>query len=346
MSLSRPATFPLLKLPFLCFEAVVKSWDIFDIIFFALNSKRTRQVMRNLNIPLIRIEVYLENYKHIMLGNSKKNWVFKNERETRTRFEEQYQDFSEYSLVLQKNAIPLYTRRTNDALKSYTYGNTMNALRMAMEFLNEVFNCSIETVNIYEDNFPLSGNIGVKSTENMCINTRSSQPFGYAQSKKLSLLLENLEVTDTCDFWMRNIERDFYVNPKLLKCRKLVFGARSAVWVTREILMKFEVPQLRFYYCPFSVEDILSFITNWFHSDNKELKYLLIYIQSTQFSLEKFQTEDLNPLPFSGRTRIPPIETYTVFDFSVGLEIVRHDGLVATIYVNNEVFLFHIWHSQ
>ncbi|CAL2031506.1 unnamed protein product [Caenorhabditis brenneri] len=342
MSLSRPATFPLLKLPWLCIECVIRSWDIFDIISFALISKRTRQIVKILKIPLSGIQIFGSDPTRIWLCGFSKVWFF-----SKPSLESSFGHNSGITpLMLRNNSVPLHTSRTNDALTSYTDGNAIYALKLTMQFLNEVFKCSVETVNISKDDFPLSGNIGVKSTENMCINTRSSQPFGYAQSKKLSLLLENLEVTDTCDFWMRNIERDFYVDPKLFKCRKLVFGARSAVWVTREILMKFEVPQLRFYYCPFSVEDILSFITNWFHSDNKKLEYLLIYIQYTQISLENFQTKELNPVPFTERTHIPPIETYTNIDFSVGLEIVRNDGLEATIFVNNGVFLFHIWHSQ
>ena len=173
-----------------------------------------------------------------------------------------------------------------------------------MEFLNEVFKCSVETVNINEGNFPESGDIGVKSTVNMNIN-QSTQPFGYAQSQKLNLLLENLEVTGACVFWMRNTKRDFYVDPKLFKCRKLVFGTRSAAWVTREILLQFEIPQLKFFDCSFSVEDILSFVTHWFHSDNKQLKYLYIVFRRRQVSLNEFQTKELDLVPFNGRNRVP-----------------------------------------
>ncbi|CAL2031482.1 unnamed protein product [Caenorhabditis brenneri] len=338
MSLSRPATFPLLKLPFLCIEPVIKSWDIFDIIFFALTSKRTRQIVKHLKIPLNGIKIIVREENSIELD--RRRWSI-----TRTicdSFFEKYANSRTDILVLRNNGISLYTKRTNDGLMSYTYGSEVNALKLAMEFLNEVFKCSVETVNINGDNFPESRDIGVESTVNLFFDNT----YSYAQSQQLSSLLENLEVTGTCDFWMRNTEMDFYVDPKLFKCRKLVFGARSADWVTREILLQFEVAQLKFYDCPFSVEDILSFVTNWFHSDNKKLEYLFIYTQSTQFSLEKFQTEDLNPLPFSGKTRIPPIETYTMFDFSVGLEIVRNDGSVATIYFNSGVFLFYVWHDQ
>ncbi|CAL2031335.1 unnamed protein product [Caenorhabditis brenneri] len=344
MSLSRPERFPLLKLPFLCIECVIKSWDIFDIIFFALISQKTRRIVKILKIPLNRIQILVSDTKRIWLGGFSRIWIF-SKPSLKPSF---YQDLMKTPLMLRNDSIPLYTSRKDDVFNSFIDGNEVTALKMAMEFLNEVFNGSVEAVDINMDNYPESVDIGVESTVNLCINQNSSQPLDHAQSQKLSLLLENLEVTGTCDFWMRNTERDFYVDPKLFKCRKLVFGTRSAAWVTREILLQFEIPQLKFFDCSFSVEDILSFVTNWFHSENRKLEYLCVYTQSNQISLENFQTEELNPLPFSERTCIPPIKAYIIIDYSVGLEIVRHDGLVATIYVNADsgVFLFYIWHNQ
>ncbi|CAL2031500.1 unnamed protein product [Caenorhabditis brenneri] len=339
MSLSRPVKFPLLKLPWLCIECVIRSWDIFDIISFALISKRTRQIVKILKIPRNGIKIYLSRIKEIVLDNSLKAWYFENERAD-SWYKELYQDFSEYSLVLQKNTIPLYTIRTDDSLESFCKENEITALKMAMEFLTEVFKCSVETVYIDPDSFPESGDVGVKSTVNLSINF----PYDYAQGQKLSLLLENLEVTGTCTLRMAITEKDFYVDPKLFKCRELVFCTGSAAWVTRGILLQFEVPQLHFHYCPFSVEDILSFITNWFHSDNKKLEYLYIGHQNKHISLE--QLRGLNPVPFSERNRIPPSESFPRIDFSEGLEIVRHDGLQATIHVKGRDFLFHIWHDQ
>lgn len=170
-----------------------------------------------------------------------------------------------------------------------------------MEFLNEVFKCSIQAVSIQLDNFPESGDIGVRSTVNLSID----HTFGFAESQKLNLLLENLEVTGTFNFWMRNIDKDFYCDPKLFKCKKLVFWMESAAWVTREILLQFEVPQLTFVVSPFSVEDLVSFVTQWVHSDNNTLEHLYIPFQDEQISLENLQTAGLDPLPFSERTRVP-----------------------------------------
>ncbi|EGT52344.1 hypothetical protein CAEBREN_16038 [Caenorhabditis brenneri] len=301
MSLSRPVKFPLLKLPFLCIECVVKSWNAFDIIFFALTSKRTRQIVKHLKIPLNEIQIFLSELKYIRLDSSFKDWFFRDESEKESSFEYyfRYTDLKNYSLVLQKNAIPLYTNRTNKDITSYTDGNELAALKMAMEFLNEVFNCSVERVWISGGNFPESGDIGLKSTVNLKIY------FGCARSQKLNLLFENLKVTGTCYFQVFSTEKDFYVNPKLFKCKKLIIHSDSAAWVTSEILLQFEVPRLNFCDCPFSAEDIVSFVTHWFHSDNKKLEYLYIEFRIGQFSLENFLTEELNPVPFDGRNRVP-----------------------------------------
>ncbi|CAL2031670.1 unnamed protein product [Caenorhabditis brenneri] len=337
MSLSRPATFPLLKLPFLCIECVIKDWgDIFDIISFALVSQRTRRIVKILKISLNRIEIYVLEQKLIKLGSMYKIWSFKT-----TSLGSLY--LRKDPFVLQDNAIPLYTRRTDFGFESYTDENEVTALKIAMEFLNDLFKCSVEQVDIIDSDFPES--FGVKSTGNFFLHYENSQ-FGLAQNQKLMVLLENLEVTGTCKFWVPNPKKNFYVDPKLFKCKKLVFSFNSADWVTREILLQFEVPRLTFYDCPFSVEDIVAFVTYWFHSDNKKLEYLYISYLFSEFSLEEFRTAELNPVPFSERNRVPLTETFTGIDFSKELEIIRLDGLVATIHAKRGAFLFYIWHSK
>ncbi|CAL2031508.1 unnamed protein product [Caenorhabditis brenneri] len=341
MSLSRPVKFPLLKLPWLCIKEVVKSWDMFDIIFFALISQKTRRIVKLLNFSLKRIKIYLTGRKWIELGSVFRKWNFRKESEPKSFFEA-LKNLKKNPLVLQKNAIPLYTCRTDDSLESFCKDDETTALKMAMEFLTEVFKCSVETVHIDPDSFPESGDIGVKSAVNLSVNL----PFKYAQGQKLSLLLENLGVTGTCTFGLYSIENGFYGEPKLFKCKELMFFPGSAAWVTREILLQFDVPQFTFLDCPFSVEDILSFVTNWFHSDNKKLERLYIAFQCEKFSSVTFRTAELNPVPFRERNRAPPSVHFRGIDFSKGLEIVRHDGLQATIHATGRAFLFYIWHDR
>ncbi|CAL2031484.1 unnamed protein product [Caenorhabditis brenneri] len=338
MSLSRPVKFPLLRLPFLCMESIIKNWKIVDIVLFALISKRARQIVKHLKIPLNRIEISLSDHRYIELGIWLRKWGFWNESRWESHSEWYKYRTKRYPLVLQKNAIPVHTSKFNDFLDSYSDENAFIVLKMAMEFLNEVFKCSVETVRVQDDHFPESGEIGVKSTVNLYINGNRSQSFGHAQSQKLSLLLENLDVTGTCNFWMDSTETDFYVDPKLFKCKKLEFGIGSAAWVTREILLQFEVAHLVFSDCSFSVEDILSFVTNWFHSDNKKLEYLKIINFRTQFSLDDFRTT-----AFSWRNL--PSTSGDIY-FPERLEIVRHDGSIGIIDARGVHVEFSVWKKK
>ncbi|CAL2031443.1 unnamed protein product [Caenorhabditis brenneri] len=336
--MSRSATFSFLKLPFLCHECVIKSWDIFDIMFFALTSKRTRQIVKHLKIPLNGVRISVRVLKWIEFDS--KIWKI-----TRTQSQsllEDNTDLRKYCLVLRNIEIPLYIRRTNDGIVSYTDVNEVTALKLLMEFLNEMFKFSVETVWTDDGNLPKSGDIGVKSTVNLIFGYAR----GYAQSQRLNLLLENLDVTGTCKFLMTSTEKDFYVDPNLFNCKKLVFSSGSAAWVTRDILLQFEVPRLSFIGCWFFEEDIAAFITQWFHSDNKKLEYLYISLKSGDYSLERFPTTELNPIPFSDGTRVPLTMSFTGIDFSKGLEVVRHDGLSASIHVKGKALLFYVWHNQ
>ncbi|CAL2031435.1 unnamed protein product [Caenorhabditis brenneri] len=266
-------------------------------------------------------------------------WIFKK------RWESLSDRNLKVPLVLEKNTIPLYTSKTDYYLESYTKGDEFIAAKMVIEFLTEVFKCSVESVSINDDDIPESGNIGVKSIVTLGISQNSSQQSGYFQSQKLNLFLENMEVTGTCHLFVTNTEKDFYVDPKLFKCRNMVFWSGSGAWITRESFLQFEVPQLISEDCPFSVEDTLSFVTKWFYSDNKKLEYLYIKFRR-QVSLDEFQTSELKPVPFSERNRVPLSESFSDINFSKGLEIVRQDGLQATIHVNERFFLFYVWKNQ
>ncbi|CAL2031433.1 unnamed protein product [Caenorhabditis brenneri] len=341
MSLSRPIKFPLLKLPWLCIEGVVRSWDVFDIIFFALTSKKTRRIVKSLTIPLNGIHISVSATTHIWLcSRVSKTWYLQ-----KTSFESLLpQNARKTSFTLRDNPKPLYISSKDDIMNSYCNGNELIALKMAMEFLNEMFKCSVEKVDI-DRRFFSDFSCGVKSTKNLFIRYNNSWPFSRAQNLQVNMLLENLEVTDTCTFDVTNTENVFYCHPKLFKCKELKFYPGSAPWVTREILLQFEVPRLTFHVCPFSVEDILSFVTQWFHSDDKKFERLYIAFECEKFSLKTFQTAELNPEPFSGRNRVPLSECFIDMDFSKGLEIVRHDGLQATIHFTGRDFLFYIWHN-
>ncbi|CAL2031455.1 unnamed protein product [Caenorhabditis brenneri] len=337
MSLSRPATFPLLKLPWLCIKCVLHNSNEFILLYFATISARTRRIVKNSSYPLKEIEVDLGERSRIRMKDqlgkteNEKSWYFIHDNNANGS-----------KLSLERNSQPFRTIEYLDCwedhhLHSYTTGDKLDALKLCMEFMIDVFGCTIRHVSVPGNKLSELVRLGISSVEKLYISY--ADPVNITD---LRLLLENIEVTDKYIF-CAPIPANFSCDPQIFKCQELVFWLDSAAWITREILLQLEVPRLKFEKCPFSVEDILSFVIQWFHSDNKKLEYL--HIESCgQISLEKFLTVDLNPLLFSGRTRVPP--TFGVFDLSKGLEIVRHDGLKATFHVKGWDFLFYIWHNQ
>ncbi|CAL2031418.1 unnamed protein product [Caenorhabditis brenneri] len=312
-------TFPLLKLPYLCIECVFKNAEVSDIVFFALISKKSRQIVKTLKIHLNRVQIFLAKYKWITLGCATKTWEFRHGKEECGN-----------SLVLQKDARPLYARRNNQSLHSYTTGNKVTALTMALEHLQELFECSIEEVYIDVREIPKSGKIGVSSTVDVHITGQQT-----VDNQILKSFLNNLEVLGNCELEIP-IPEDFSYDPKLFNCYYLQFSnEKSADWITKEVLLQFDVPQLYFYYHRFSVDDIVSFITQWFNSESRTLDLLYLRFKDA-VTLDNFQIQDLNPMPFSEerRSRRAGKVPFMWEDLSTGLDIIRSDGLLATLWVD------------
>ncbi|CAL2031465.1 unnamed protein product [Caenorhabditis brenneri] len=141
MSLSRHPRFPLLKLPWLCIKCVLHNSDELVSICLATISNRTRRIVKSSNHPLKEIIVYPSRYKHIIICDkledtkNTKIWHF-------TR---------DVKFVLQRNSLPFRTSRCFNSwrghhLQSYTSGDTLDALKIGITFLIDVFGCTIRKV--------------------------------------------------------------------------------------------------------------------------------------------------------------------------------------------------------
>ncbi|CAL2031539.1 unnamed protein product [Caenorhabditis brenneri] len=344
MSLSRPVKFPLLKLPWLCIECVLHNSDKFILIYFATISNRTRRIVKNSKYPLKDIDIHLNGSKQINFGDQKA-WRF-----TRQMY------IGSVSLVLQRNSFPLRTRKCFESwigpyLQSCTTGDTLVALKMGVEFMIDVFGCAIETVFI-NGNKPLEFlGLGIRTVEKLFINKAEQVETAY-QPKKVNIkdlkyLLENVQVTDRCVF-NAPIPEDFYCEPHIFKCRRLSFMyENSADWVTLDVLCQFGVPQLNFWCHRFSKQDLVSYVTRWFNSENRKLEYFFVSFNDS-ISLGDFKIDHLNPMPFceKRRNRCPFAEGWKNTDISSGKDILRQDGLLATFFVEPTSVFFYIWHKR
>ncbi|CAL2031533.1 unnamed protein product [Caenorhabditis brenneri] len=213
---------------------------------------------------------------------------------------------------------------------------------MGIEFMIEVFGCKIGYLIIAGDKISDVFGLGINSVEELFMNDP-----GPVNITDLKCLLENIKVTDTYGFHAP-IPASFYCDPQIFKCRKLVFGWRYlAAWVTFDILCQFDVPQLTFWSHRFSVKDIGSYITHWFNSENRKFEYVQFGFNNS-FSLEDFKIDHLNPMPFceKRRSRWSLHEKWEKTDMSKGKDILRQDGLLATLHAYPSSILFYVWHKR
>ncbi|CAL2031547.1 unnamed protein product [Caenorhabditis brenneri] len=334
MSLSRPVKFPLLKLPWLCIKCVLHNSDLFDIIYFATISNRARRIVRSSNYPLKDIDIHPNGAKEIRMGNQI-YWQFTSNM---------YGDG--VPLVLQRDSPPLRTRERYSwicpYLQSCTTGNEVDALKMGIEFMIDVFGCAIETVFFSGNELSDLLRLGISSVRKLYINRAER-----VNIQDLKYLLETIKVTDTYTFYVQ-IPANFFCEPKIFDCRRLSFLHENAAdWVTLDILCQFNVPQLTFFSHRFSVEDIVLYITHWFNSEDQKLEYAIFNFKNS-VSLKHSEIQHLNPLPFceKRRNRYPFVEGWENTDISSGKDILRQDGLLATFFVKSTSVLFCIWHKR
>ncbi|CAL2031466.1 unnamed protein product [Caenorhabditis brenneri] len=344
MSLSRPVKFPLLKLPWLCIRCVIRNSDEFILICFATISNRTRRIVKA-SKPLKEIDVHLSWDRSIRMGETMgystdcKVWCFKNGNCPYVG-----------KFVLQMNSQPFHTRQYIDRwgchfLESYTAGDTSNALRMGIDFMTEVFGCTIRQILVDENMLPKLVGLGISSVEELFISNTMSDP-GPVNITDLKYLLETIKVTDSYVFYAP-IPANFSCDPKIFNCRRINFACEhSADWVTLEFLCQLDVSYLTVRYVRLSKEDIVSYITHWFNSENRNLEYVQLELYNP-VSLENFNIEHLNPMPYDEKRRNRcPLDEGWIEDMSSGMDILRQDGLLATFYVDFTSVIFYVWHKR
>ncbi|CAL2031532.1 unnamed protein product [Caenorhabditis brenneri] len=338
MFISYPARlrFPLLKLPWLCVKCVIQNSDLYDIIYFATISNRTRRIVKSSNYPIQKIHVARNStYKRIFMGKGK------------------YWDFShdEYEnavpLLLKRNSEPFLTRNsfnfvTGHSLRSYRAGDTLDALKMGIDFMIEVFGCTVNRVFVDGNKLSELIRLGISSVEELYIT--DSDPVNITN---LKYLLETMKVTDSYAFYVP-IPANFFCDPQIFNCRRINFESRhSADWVTLQFLYQLDVSKLVIRYERFSKEDIVSYITYWFNSENRKLEFVQFKLDNP-VSLEDFEIVHLNPMPYDEkrRNKCPLVRGWENTDTSSGMDILRQDGLLATFFVKPTEILFYIWHKR
>ncbi|CAL2042856.1 unnamed protein product [Caenorhabditis brenneri] len=296
--MSQVPVFPLLKLPYLCIEAVVLNLCCHDIVIFSFISKRTYRLVKTFKSPVTSMSLYLEE-----------------------------------KICLDMEPIAKWKADCRD-----------EELFENIDYYSSLFKCSVDYLKIDGDYLPEDNiNFSFNKLKTLIISGKEE-----ISNDKLKYLLENFEVTDSLEINIP-VSNTFSCDPKLFKAKVLeVMGPNSAGWITGDFFSQIpldSIHRLVFERSQITIEDVVAVITKWFCSGEEcVLKGLAVVfddvIEPVDWAGKRFKT-----MPFDPERRPKAIINTrgNEIDFSNGLDIVRSDGQLATIYVERNHLIFHIW---
>ncbi|EGT35872.1 hypothetical protein CAEBREN_13866 [Caenorhabditis brenneri] len=125
----------------------------------------------------------------------------------------------------------------------------------------------------------------------------------------------------------------------------------DASWFTREDLLNSRFQNLKLLFHNLNSEDINAFIKHWLASDDTRFNRLELMCQPGK-RLNKLQvTKDLDIMLWEKQRReseylIDHIQSPYLTDTRQGFDIERKDGLLATILIKENSFMFCVWHRR
>ncbi|CAL2030527.1 unnamed protein product [Caenorhabditis brenneri] len=144
---------------------------------------------------------------------------------------------------------------------------------------------------------------------------------------------------------------------KLLQSENLLLEKSKVISI--EHLLNFTGKYISLYYSPLSEEDIVAFVKHWLDGNYPNLVGAIITTEEDfQYEPEKvlneFNTKQWNPAEraqnFIYKSSLHRNEKneFPIMDCSNGHDMVRNDGLMATMQFEDEdcIFSFYVWHNR
>ncbi|CAL2035415.1 unnamed protein product [Caenorhabditis brenneri] len=321
--------FPLLHLPLLCIDCILQQFEIVDTIDFSTISKKCYRIVNFLPRPFKTANIEMRcDWLHIL---------FKTENAVcgQISFDKRGLAF----LFKQDKSFDWKNGPTKHIFKSAD-GDPEPTIRKMIPYLTSMFKCNINRVLLFSDNLP-SDSIPCFSipgfTQCEILRIRGGSEISNV---KLQCILEQITVK-------RELVLDVPTNIgfKLERGADEIRCIFKAEWFSIDILKQLNPKSVALYDCHWSVNDCVQFITHWFNSNNTTFESLELCFKTYPGDVN---LEHLNTLPFCKTRRsehalVVPRVAYKCIN---GLDILRSDGLLATVEMKDGHFLFYVFHER
>ncbi|CAL2032932.1 unnamed protein product [Caenorhabditis brenneri] len=330
-------SFPLFKLPFLCIECTLLHFHVFDLITFSFVTKKCKYIVKLLkahrwkkvNIYKSRNEIAI---KFLHDGNEWDcGWYF--------NLSGNREFFSRAIGFLPANS---------DWINSNTYSflseDPHESAAGAIEYLTNCFNCPIRECRLFLEDLPVQhrGSFFPFMIQCEVFFLSNDTVLG---NKEITEILENLTVRG--GIVIRTPLNESF-DSSLLKSERISFKTNGAQSVTRSILFGLEQNEILVFNCVYSkirAEDFVDFFDRWYNSNDNKFKNLLLKWTDGR---EPFNMDLLNAYKiheYDSQRRAPAFGVLQRFRKKCedGMDIMRKDGLWATILNTEQCLYFHVW---
>ncbi|KAF1758584.1 hypothetical protein GCK72_015043 [Caenorhabditis remanei] len=201
-----------------------------------------------------------------------------------------------------------------------------------LSYLMDLFKISINSVVQYDMHFPVVIPTTIQECRQLEIYNR------VMNNQQMNAFLRNMPIVSKIVILNLAVENDFLCDPDInFKFSSDYLKIGNSNWITRGILFSSSCAYIELSNCRFPSEVYIDFIRNWYNSDSTRLECLEVL--STDVNLTASVFDELKPVRWDAKQRNKEFRTPSkLIDCGNGLDIVRRDGLRATIVSNNYLF--------
>lgn len=333
------STFSLLKLPLLPIESILINISLPELIHFSMISKRCYKLVNDLRIKfLTSLDLHVTKESTCIKFKSRYNilggWHFLSHKGN--------EDEEKKQVNRSIGGCEMKTFILDDHIYSFTRYDAKISVRVGSEYIMNLFKRKqINNAYLYSDE--ISGT--------MC-------PYFYPFKEfncviiigKMTMYNDDLKYllsTVTAKYGIRlalPIKRDFSFDEFKFQGKYLSI-TQNAHWITSEMFHNFNVDNLRLYRCKLTSKDCQLFVRQWFDSDNTTFNTMILSFLNPPV-VDDFSGFEL--LPFDKKRRRYGFKSCAknYIDCTNGFDVIRSNGLLATILIGPFWFIFHVWHDR
>ncbi|CAL2029862.1 unnamed protein product [Caenorhabditis brenneri] len=231
---------------------------------------------------------------------------------------------------------------------TYTDRNVLKSAKKAFKYLNDLFSCPLPTIFI--------------STEYILKPKKTKKKFffGLKQCTELVVegddmirgtylrtILEELVIRKQL-FLNLPIRKSFKFNIATIKHPEKIWIAYCAHWVTSEMIFILNISYLILNEVKWTAKDCETFVERWLNSDDTFFRFSRLFWNRRVPADLNFENLGVELREFDPEARSPAYR-YSVnqaIDLSTGRDFFRKDGLMATVAVLEQFFVFCVWHER